>query len=157
MKEFKCFQLLTVLLPSADQPVPHTLYLKKHDQDKSDRTLFLCHLPSDASERHVQRLFRRCGEIEQVKFQDGQSLLQEDDLLDQVDQVDEELMIYAAQRRTVWKPHISGSCCHVIFMNAEGLTHALNMTERQRIWTEGDDEFGRLYGIKSKFLVLFIL
>ncbi|KAI8913655.1 ribosomal RNA-processing protein 7-domain-containing protein [Gorgonomyces haynaldii] len=58
-------------------PVEHFLYLKKHSSKKDDfpkdRTLFVLNCPVDATKDHFQRLFRRCGIVENVVIKDAKS------------------------------------------------------------------------------------
>ncbi|KAJ3215635.1 Ribosomal RNA-processing protein 7 A [Dinochytrium kinnereticum] len=105
-------------------PVVHQLLFRLHSTKASDahiypkgRTLFLCNVPSDASERHFRRLFRRCGPVERVMF---------------------------SKRGVEGSVGPSGGHAHVVFYEEEAAQRAIIMKPRKRNWSaileEGMDE-----------------
>ncbi|KAJ3194478.1 Ribosomal RNA-processing protein 7 [Irineochytrium annulatum] len=105
---------------SAIKPQPmHSLFMRLHSAKDNalpaGRTVYLSNVPVDATERHIKRLFRRCGTIEKVVF----------------------------VGRNVKAVGKSGGTSHVIFYEEESAARALDMRARRRIWSdvleEGDD------------------
>ncbi|KAJ3103833.1 Ribosomal RNA-processing protein 7 A [Phlyctochytrium planicorne] len=97
-------------------PVIHHLLFRLHTTKASDadrfpkgRTLFLTNVPSDASERHFKRLFRRCGRVERVVF---------------------------AKRGEGATVGMSGGQAHVVFFEEEAAQRALHMKARKRNWSD---------------------
>ncbi|KAJ3332724.1 hypothetical protein HDU76_013271 [Blyttiomyces sp. JEL0837] len=116
-------------------PVIHQLYFRKHSSKKDDetlpagKTLFLCNLPADATERHLKRLFRRCGEIVKVLFGMGAGSSDSD----------------------VGRIHKSGGHAYVVFDGEEAVERAMAMRARKRIWSDRlEGEFGEDVGVDSR-------
>ncbi|KAJ3238335.1 Ribosomal RNA-processing protein 7 [Chytriomyces hyalinus] len=119
------FVALAVTIPG-EREVTHTVLFKKDsgpnkgkdepeeqaeedDEDEKDRTLFVANLPSDASEAHLRRLFRRCGAIDSVVFS------------------------------TPSKGSTRKSLCHVRFADSESIVRCLEMRKRRRVWSDEVD------------------
>ncbi|KAJ1554871.1 Ribosomal RNA-processing protein 7 A [Nowakowskiella sp. JEL0078] len=105
----------------------HPIYFKQHTSKSTDnsipsgRSLFLVNLPVDSTKRHLLRLFRRCGEIENVVFRTVDGLPGEGF---------EEL-------RLVYR---TGLKAYVIFEDEECVKKALGMSKRKRVWSDALDD-----------------
>ncbi|KAJ3020233.1 Ribosomal RNA-processing protein 7 A [Thoreauomyces humboldtii] len=138
LTQFGQFRILPVTMPSllvANEPlssfanherpattpvtVEHHLFIRPHEPRKvspglpNGRTLFVVNIPSDATIRHFSRLFRRCGKLESIVWQEGS---------------------------TVNGVHRSGSQAHVVFEDEEGLERAVALKTRRRVWSDEVDE-----------------
>ena len=114
-------------------PITHYLYFRKHETRKenselpNDRTLFVLNLPVDSTVAHLQRLFRRCGKIENVIFQNRNCAESFPDFEPR------------APLREIYK---SGGRAHIVFEEEEAVEKALNLKNRKRIWSDQLDEEG---------------
>ncbi|KAJ3091597.1 Ribosomal RNA-processing protein 7 [Quaeritorhiza haematococci] len=133
------------------------------------RTLFLLNLPVDASEAHLRRLFRRCGEIQEViihnegkhirsarKMGKGEDEDNEDamETVDDDESDEEEAEEKKQLERYLWIPHRSGCSAHVIFSETAAVDRALNMTKRRRVWSDREEDGegasgGHLHGMQK--------
>ncbi|KAJ3186601.1 Ribosomal RNA-processing protein 7 A [Gaertneriomyces sp. JEL0708] len=117
------------------QDVTHQLYIRAHESrkkastssatvedDEDDgvlplgRTLFVVNIPADATERHLARLFRRCGRIERV--------------------------VWHNDHKDLYIPgvHRSGSQAHVVFVEDGAVERAIGMKLRRRVWSAEVEE-----------------
>lgn len=93
----------------------HHLFIRKHaskdskDTLPTDRTLFLVNIPIDTTPGHLARLFRHCGIMESIVFN-------EDSVIGVV----------------------SGASCHVVFKDTESVDSILEMKQRKRVWTASE-------------------
>ncbi|CAG8666902.1 41752_t:CDS:2 [Gigaspora margarita] len=118
----------------------HYCYFKSHDprinsRDNStilpaERTLFITNLPVDTTEHHIKHIFEECGIIDRILFH---GVLKNNEFL----------AILEGSRNLL----IPGSTAHIVFKDSEGLTNALNMVQKKRIWNIRDQDIPPL-GLK---------
>ena len=135
----------------------HFMYIKPHNSKNDSelpngRTLFVVNIPVDATIRHFQRLFRRCGHVEKIVLRQDKVVID----MDEDEQVDYTLLEYLK----------SGSSCHVVFAEDDAVDKALDMKQRRRAWSDKmedqeedeeeqkDETSQRLYGMKRKRIQL---
>ncbi|CAG8445721.1 16000_t:CDS:2 [Dentiscutata erythropus] len=124
----------------------HYCYFKSHDsriniRDNStilpaERTLFITNLPVDTTECHIRRIFEECGIIDRILFH---GVLNNNEFLAST----VENSVLEGSRNLL----IPGSTAHIIFKDSEGLTNALNMVQKKRIWNIRDQDIPPL-GLK---------
>ncbi|KAI9366806.1 ribosomal RNA-processing protein 7-domain-containing protein [Zopfochytrium polystomum] len=95
------------------------------------RTLFLCNLPLDVTEAHLGRLFRRCGEIEQVILQISDA---GDDLCSDVSGLMNRILISADS-----DSQTKSRSGYVVFKSEDGCERANQMRIRRRTWSDHDE------------------
>ncbi|KAJ3389974.1 Ribosomal RNA-processing protein 7 A [Lobulomyces angularis] len=97
----------------------------------------------DTSKQHLCRLFRKCGQIDNIIFNSKESSIESNNFN--------------------WLPLSSGSSCHLTFVTEEGIEKALDMKQRLRVWSDDfKDPFNdneeqvqpQLYGF-TKYIELF--
>ncbi|KAJ3222576.1 Ribosomal RNA-processing protein 7 A [Clydaea vesicula] len=139
-----------LILPvNLNKEVEHFIYFKKHNKKNSEKnnklskTIFLLNLPVDTSKQHLCRLFRKCGQIDNIIFNSKESSIESNNFN--------------------WLPLSSGSSCHLTFVTEEGIEKALDMKQRLRVWSDDfKDPFNdneeqvqpQLYGF-TKYIELF--
>jgi ribosomal RNA-processing protein 7 len=112
--------------------VSHQLYFRLHETRKSDpnlpagRTLFVLNVPVDATLAHFERLFRRCGTIQNVLFKN------------RADQM--EAFPDFKPREPLRDYLKSGAKAHIVFEDEDGAERALAMKTRKRVWSDQPDE-----------------
>ncbi|KAI8615354.1 ribosomal RNA-processing protein 7-domain-containing protein [Chytriomyces sp. MP71] len=94
---------VTVSRPSGP-PVTQQLLFKA--DTNSSATLFVANLPSDASEAHVRRLFRRCGAIAAVRFGTGLRQRRSTAHVDFEDDDSVQRCLEMRRRRRVWSDEV---------------------------------------------------
>ncbi|RIB17489.1 ribosomal RNA-processing protein 7-domain-containing protein [Gigaspora rosea] len=123
----------------------HYCYFKSHDprintRDNStilpaERTLFITNLPVDTTEHHIQNIFEECGIIDRILFHGKKKKQKFNETA--------ENSVLEGSRNLL----IPGSTAHIVFKDSEGLTNALNMVQKKRIWNIRDQDIPPL-GLK---------
>lgn len=123
LQEISGFKILPVMVGSGS--TRHYLYIRQHVMRtptkglEPDRTLFVLNLPVDATDSHLEELFRPAQGITRVLYQD---------IL--VEQQHQNSPLPTPLRRLLH----SGSAAHVVFESADDLASILTMTDSHRSW-----------------------
>ncbi|ORY08284.1 hypothetical protein K493DRAFT_403449 [Basidiobolus meristosporus CBS 931.73] len=151
LEQISGFSILPVEMPasSVSSSVTHYFYFKKHNVRQEnpltpeDRTLFLLNLPADTTENHIKHLFRHVGKIERVSFNMTERQMEEKILELQMNDTSEASSGKKGKKSDKEEPAEvepnctllpTGSFAHVIFLEELGLTKAMNMTKKKRVW-----------------------
>ncbi|KAJ3158878.1 Ribosomal RNA-processing protein 7 [Geranomyces michiganensis] len=100
-------------------PAVHYLFIRAHEPRKPDpklpagRTLFVANVPTDATTAHFARLFRRCGSVERVAWDNAGSA---------------GTLGFEGVKRT-------GGHAHVVFEQHDAVENAVGMKARARVWS----------------------
>ncbi|KAJ3036553.1 Ribosomal RNA-processing protein 7 A [Rhizophlyctis rosea] len=129
----KTFTTHTLPTPPTPHPVTHTILMRPHEFRQTThstsltslrqpfpekRTLFLANIPTDSSEAHFRRLFRRCGTVEWVQFHDQGFV----------------------KGRLGGRVHKVGGSAHVVFREEEAVERVMGMKVRRRVWSDAVEE-----------------
>lgn len=101
------FAVLPITMPAfslnGKQVLPiHTLFMRPHSSRKddlpTDKTIFIVNLPIDASEAHLQRLFRKCGVIQKIVWKKPTSGFSAHVVFEDAESVQRSMSMKARQR-----------------------------------------------------------
>ncbi|KAK9768151.1 hypothetical protein K7432_001445 [Basidiobolus ranarum] len=152
LDEISGFKILPVEMPasSVSPSVTHYFYFKKHNvrQDNpltpEDRTLFLLNLPTDTTESHIKHLFRHIGKVERVSFNMTERQMEEKLMELQQNESTEPVSKKKGKKNSKEAPSKEvepictllplGSFAHVVFLEELGVTKAMNMSKKKRVW-----------------------
>ncbi|CAG8775242.1 25012_t:CDS:2 [Cetraspora pellucida] len=121
----------------------------------AERTLFITNLPVDTTEHHIKHIFEECGIIDRILFH---GILMDNEFSASVINADNDDKSIPRENKTQGKKSkkkqrhkfnetvessvlegsrnilMPGSTAHIVFKDSEGLTNALNMKQKKRIW-----------------------
>ncbi|RKP11658.1 ribosomal RNA-processing protein 7-domain-containing protein [Piptocephalis cylindrospora] len=107
----------------------HQVFLREHEtrtgrgEFPKGRTLFVTNLPVDTTASDLRRIFRPCGLVKEVRF-DQKSVTTEEE--------EEE-----GEGKALRRLHSPGSTAHLIFLETDGLVKALSLSSEPKKWTAG--------------------
>ncbi|KAF0472043.1 ribosomal RNA-processing protein 7-domain-containing protein [Gigaspora margarita] len=134
----------------------------------AERTLFITNLPVDTTEHHIKHIFEEYGIIDRILFHgvlknneflasmintdnDDGSILMENKIQGKKSKKKKKQKFNETVENSVLEGSrnllIPGSTAHIVFKDSEGLTNALNMVQKKRIWNIRDQDIPPL-GLK---------
>ncbi|KAG6845489.1 hypothetical protein H0H87_008386 [Tephrocybe sp. NHM501043] len=147
----------------------HYIYARSHAGSKKTinsllpegRTLFLCNVPPDATERELSLLFKQSGTIEKIIFdlEAGEPHHEDSDSEEEMEDIEDTEIDAAAEprkRRKIAKDAIptvvplptaplrvlrpTGRSAHLIFLDSSSLQRALSLATKPRPWPTISEE-----------------